>query len=283
MPRLQRKNFENPDEVRNFDLGHVDVVRLDELAVGQFILNPGWRWSTNVGPIAGTSSCHHRHIGYSLSGTLEVRMDDGTVMTIVQGDAYEIPPGHDAWVVGDKTVNLVEFNSAHEYARAETEIGEQVLATLVFSDIVGSTAQLAAMGDQRWTELLRRHNERIRTVIDRHRGRELATLGDGFLASFDGAGRAVQAAAAMDPAVTDLGLRVRTGVHTGEIVLDGGQARGLTVHAAARIADLATAGEVLLSGTTCNLLADSPFSFDTRGQHELKGMKGPRPLFALAR
>ncbi|MFT4570498.1 MAG: class 3 adenylate cyclase [Candidatus Binatia bacterium] len=283
MPRLQRKNLSTPDEVRAFPNGRMDLVRLDELAVGYFVFEPGWRWSRDVGPIVGTTTCHHRHIGYAIEGSLVVRMDDGTEMTIGPGDAYEIPPGHDAWVVGEETVRWVEFNSAHEYGRAETEIGEHVLATLVFSDIVGSTATLSRIGDQAWADLVRRHNENIRSVIDRHRGRELATLGDGFLASFDGAARAVQAAAAMDPAVAELGLRVRTGVNTGDIVLDGGQARGIAVHTAARIADLAEAGEVLLSGTTCGLLVDSAFVFRNRGDYELKGLNGPRALFSLQR
>src|SRR6185295_18511597 len=122
--------------------------------------------------------------------------------------------------------------------------------------------------------VLREHNERIRTVIDRFRGREMATLGDGFLALFDGAAKAVVAAAAMDPAVAELGLRIRTGVHTGEVSIVGGQARGVAVHAAARVAALAGPGEVLVSGSTHDMLDGSGLSLEPRGEYELKGLTG---------
>jgi class 3 adenylate cyclase len=162
-------------------------------------------------------------------------------------------------------------------------LGESVLATIVFSDICDSTATLERVGDTEWTRLVREHNERIRTVIDRFRGRELATLGDGFLALFDGAAKAVRAAAAMNPAVADLGIRVRAGIHTGEVAVVGGQARGVAVHAAARVAALAGPGEVLASGTTHDLLDGSGLSFESRGTHELRGLSGARPIFALVR
>jgi class 3 adenylate cyclase len=158
-----------------------------------------------------------------------------------------------------------------------------VLATIVFTDICDSTAILARVGDAEWTRVVREHNERIRTVIDRFRGRELATLGDGFLALFDGAAKAVRAAAAMDPAVADLGVHVRTGLHTGEVAIVGGQARGVAVHAAARVAALAGPGEVLVSGTTHDSLDGSGLAFESRGAHELKGLSGARPIFALTR
>ena len=177
----------------------------------------------------------------------------------------------------------VEFTSAHEFAKSSEELGERILATILFSDIVDSTATLERVGDAEWAKLVRAHNERIRTVIDRHRGREMGTLGDGFLALFDGAARAVQAGAAMGPAVAELDLRVRVGIHTGEVEIAGGQARGVAVHAAARVAALAGAGEVLVSGTTCDLIAGSGLGFDSRGEHELKGLTGARPIFALRR
>src|SRR5262249_57087190 len=108
--------------------------------------------------------------------------------------------------------------------KSPEDVGERVLATIVFSDICDSTAMLERVGDAEWTRLVREHNERIRAVIDRFRGREIATLGDGFLTLFDGAGRAVLAAAAMGPAVAGLGVHVRTGVHTGEVAVLGRRA-----------------------------------------------------------
>lgn len=261
----------------------MDVVTLDEVAIGRFVFQPGWRWSRDVAPVVGTRSCQHRHLGYTISGTLGVRMDDGTEMTIGPGEAYEIPPGHDGWVVGEVPWESVEFTSAHEFAKPSEDLGERVLATILFSDIVDSTAIVERLGDSAWAKLVRAHNERIRAVIDRHRGREMATLGDGFLALFDGAARAVQAAASMDPSVADLGLRVRVGIHTGEVETAGGQARGVAVHAAARVAAVAGAGEVLVSGTTRDLLDGSSLDFEFLGEHELKGLRGARPLFRLRR
>ncbi len=283
MPRLQRKSFAGPDEVRRFPNGSVEIVTLDEIAVSRFVFQPGWSWAADVGPIAGTDSCQHRHVGYTISGRLAVRMSDGTSLSIGPGDAYEIPAGHLASVEGDVPWESIEFTSGHAFARSRDDLGERVLATIVFSDICDSTAILARVGDSEWTRIVREHNERIRTVIDRFRGRELATLGDGFLALFDGAAKAVLAAAAMDPAVADLGVRVRTGLHTGEVAIAGGQARGVAVHAAARVAALAGPGEVLASGTTHDLLDGSGLVFDFRGAHELKGLAGARPIFALTR
>lgn len=283
MPRLQRKNFTTPDQVRKFPTGQVNIVTLDENAMGRFVFQPGWRWSKDVAPIVNTHSCQHRHLGYTLSGQLEVRMDDGTKLVIGPGDAYEIPPGHDAWVVGDEPWDSVEFASAHDYGVPPEHLGERVLATILFSDIVGSTPIIERVGDHAWAKLLRDHNLRIRAAIGRHRGREIDSAGDGFLALFDGATIAVNAATLMDPSVAELGIRVRVGIHTGEIEIGGGKARGLAVHAAARIASLAGPGEVLVSGTTHDLLDGSGLSFEARGEHELKGLRGARPIFALRR
>ncbi len=207
MPRLQRKSFEKPDSVRTFATGHMDVVTLDEVAVGRFVFRPGWRWSKDVGPIAGTRACGHRHLGYTMSGKLHVVMADGTELTIGPGDAYEIPPGHDAWVEGDVPWESVEFTSAHAFGLSPHDLGERVLATILFTDIVGSTLMVQRLGDQAWARLLREHNVCIRTAIDRFRGREIDSAGDGFLALFDGAARAVSAAALMDAAVAELGLQ----------------------------------------------------------------------------
>lgn len=283
MPRLQRKPFATPDQVRQFPTGRCDIVTLDETAVGRFTFQPGWRWSKDVKPIAGTHSCQFRHLGYVISGALEVQMDDGTTLTIRAGEAYEIPPGHDAWVAGDEAWCSVEFASAHNFGVPPDELGERTLATLLFSDIVGSTETATRLGDHAWGQLVQQHNLRIRAAIDRHRGQEIDAAGDGFLALFSSAARAVHAAALMDPAVAELGLRVRTGIHTGEIEIVGGRARGVAVHMAARIAALSRPGEVLVSGTTRDLLDGSGLVFQPRGEHELKGLGGARALFALQR
>lgn len=283
MPRLQRKSFAHPDQVRSFSLGHIDVVNLDETTVGRYVWEPGWRWSTDVAPVVQTASCQNRHVGYVETGHLHVVMDDGTEMDVVAGDAYEIPPGHDAWVVGDVAWETVEFASARSFGVGPDPDDERILATILFSDIVDSTATLGRVGDTIWQRLLLDHNERIRSELDRYRGREVVTTGDGFLVVFDGPARAVKCASLMIEAVRSLGIEIRTGLHTGEITLVGGNARGVAVHAAARIAALAGPGEVLVSGTTRDLLDGSGLRFTDRGLHELKGLDGRRPVYALER
>ena len=281
MPRLQRRSFGSPDQVREFGHGRIEVVNLDETAIGRFVFEPGWRWSKDVGPIVGTNACQNRHVGLAMSGQLHVVMTDGTELDLMADDAFEIPPGHDAWVVGEVTWDAVEFTSARNFAIGPEVGDERVLATILFTDIVDSTKTLATLGDRAWRTLLLEHNDRLRAVLDRYRGREIETTGDGFLALFDGAARAVRAAAAMAPAVADLGIAIRAGLHTGEVGIAGGQARGLAVHAAARVAALAGPGEVLVSATTHDLLDGSDLTFEDRGEHELKGLVGARRIFAL--
>lgn len=283
MPRLQRKSFATPDEVRKFPSGHVDVVQLDDTTIGRFRLQPGWRWSTDVAPVARTSSCQIRHIGYAIAGKLQVTMTDGTQLVIAAGDAYEIPPGHDVLVLGDESWDAIEFTGAHTFGVAPGGPAGRVVATVLFSDVVGSTAKLEALGDHAWTEILDEHNARIRAAIDRFGGREAVSTGDGFLALFDGASKAVHAGALMDPAVAELGIRVRVGIHTSEVELVGGQPRGVGVHAAARFAALAGPGDVFVSGTTRELLDGSGLSLTHRGEYELKGLTGARTVYALER
>jgi hypothetical protein len=107
-----------------------------------------------VAPIVGTRSCQHRHVGYAISGSVEVHMDDGTSLVIGSDDAYEVPPGHDAWVVGDVPYDSVEFTSAHAFSLSPEELGERVLATILFSDIVTSTETLERIGDSGWARLI---------------------------------------------------------------------------------------------------------------------------------
>lgn len=283
MPRLQRKNFVCPDEVRSFPTGRVEVILLDEVALGRFALQPGWRWSKDVAPVVGTRSCQDRHVGYAISGSIHVTMDDGTALVIERGDGYEIPPGHQVSVIGDEPWESIEFASARTFGVAPDSLGERVLATVLFSDIVGSTAMLEQLGDRVSSGLLHEHNVRIRAAIDRFHGREIKSTGDGFLAVFDGAAKAVRAGALMDPAIADLGIRVRVGLHTTEIEMVGGQPRGVGVHAAARVAALAGPGEVFVSGTTHDLLEGSGLALESRGHHELRGLNGARSIFALQR
>jgi class 3 adenylate cyclase len=158
---------------------------------------------------------------------------------------------------------------------------DRALATVLFTDIVGSTAKAAELGDRRWRELLEEHHALIRRQLVRFRGRELDTAGDGFFASFDGPARAIRCACSITEAVRELGLEVRAGLHTGECELLDGKAGGIAVHIGARVAKKANAGEVLVSSTVKDLVAGSGLAFQERGSAELKGVPGEWRLYAV--
>jgi class 3 adenylate cyclase len=160
-------------------------------------------------------------------------------------------------------------------------IVDRVLATVLFTDIVGSTERASELGDEGWRRLLGRHHEAVRRVLEQYRGREVGTAGDGFLATFDGPARAVRAAVDAREAVRPLGLEIRAGVHTGEVEVVGGDVAGIAVHTGARVAALAAPSEVLVSSTVKDLVAGSGIEFEERGEHELKGVPGKWRLYAV--
>jgi class 3 adenylate cyclase len=159
---------------------------------------------------------------------------------------------------------------------------DRVLTTVLFTDIVGSTDRAVTLGDEAWSNVLERHHAIVRGELERHRGREIDTAGDGFLATFDGPARAVRCACAIRDALRALDLDVRAGVHTGEVQLRDGGVTGIAVHTGARIAALAGAGEVLVSRTVTDLTSGSGLVFEPRGEHELKGVPGPWQVYAVA-
>lgn len=283
MARLQRKSFANADSVRHLGHGRFDVVNLDETAVGLIRMEPGWRWSIDVAPKAGTKGCQVRHLGAATGGVLHVLAEDGLELEIRAGDAYEIPPGHDAWVVGDSPYEAIEFASARVFGATDEEQGARMLGTILMTDIVDSTATLERIGDTRWHAMLLEHNDRMRAQIDRFAGREVRTTGDGFQVLFNGAARGVSCAAAMVDALADLDIKIRAGLHTGDVELTAGNLHGIAVHTAARVSALAGPSEVLVSAVTRDLLEGSGLKFEQRGIHELKGLSGARPVFALVR
>ena len=158
---------------------------------------------------------------------------------------------------------------------------DRVLATVLFTDIVGSTEQAAALGDLPWSELLDAHDQAVRRQLERFRGREVDNAGDGFLAIFDGPGRAIECACAIRDAVRAVGIEVRAGMHTGEIEVRSDGVAGIAVHIGARVSALAGAGEVLVSGSIPPLVAGSGIEFDDRGEHNLKGVPGTWRLYAV--
>lgn len=282
VPRLQRKGFATSTDVRMLGRGRMVVVNLDETAVGQIKMEPGWRWSIDAAPKVKTPSCQVRHLGAAVSGALRVLTDDGTEMEIRAGDAYEIPPGHDAWVVGDAPYEAIEFASARVFGATEAT-AVRTLGTILMTDIVDSTTSLERVGDTKWHEMLLEHNDRLRAQIERFGGQEVRTTGDGFQVLFTGAARGVQCAAAMIDSLVGLDIRIRVGLHTGDVELAAGNLHGIAVHTAARVSALAGPGEVLVSSVTRDLLDGSGLAFEQRGVYELKGLSGPRPVFALVR
>ena len=279
MARLQAKPFEAPDETRPVPGAQLRLVYLGEVAVGHAVWQPGWRWSTDLRPLAGTDWCENHHLGYAISGRLAVLMEDGEQLEIAGASVYEIPPRHDAWVVGDEPFETVEWSSARVVGVGPDSPGARVLATVLFTDIVDSTATLERVGDPAWRELLLAHNARMRDTINAFRGQEIATTGDGFLVVFDSATRAVRCGLAMTRSVESLGLRIRVGIHTGEVEFVGDEVRGVAVHAAARVLAIAGAGEVVVSATTRDLSEGSGVTFVDAGRHALKGLSGERQVF----
>jgi class 3 adenylate cyclase len=280
VPRLQRKSLSRPETVRKFPHGHIDSVALGESEIGRWQFEPGWRWSQDVRPIVGTPSCQNRHVGVCVEGTLHVEMDDGTVMEIGPDDAYEIPPGHDGWVLGNQPFITYEWTSSRVFARAPDD-DDGIIVTLLFTDIVGSTATLERVGDKVWHELLVAHNAAMREQIAHHRGREFDTSGDGFLVLFEGAARAVRCGMGMIKAANGLGLHIRVGCHTGEVIFVTGYAHGVAVHTTARVVALAGADEIFVSSTTRDPLSASDFALEPAGTFELKGLTGARQVFRV--
>jgi class 3 adenylate cyclase len=214
------------------------------------------------------------------SGDLDAQVDEGRYIAehILGARFVELPGAdHAPWIDADQVVDEIEeFLTG---ARPAPE-SDRVLATVLFTDIVGSTQRAVELGDRRWRELLEAHNEAVRVQLVRFRGHEVDTAGDGFLATFDGPARAIRAAHAIQESVRRLGIELRAGLHTGECELADGKVRGIAVHTGARVAALAGPGEVLVSSTVRDLVAGSGIAFEERGEHELKDVPGRWKLYA---
>lgn len=180
---------------------------------------------------------------------------------------------------GDVDALLDEIEEFLVGSRRATE-PERGLATILFTDIVGSTATAARLGDRRWRQLLERHDAAVRRQLNLYRGREVKTMGDGFLATFDGSARAIRCARSLQQEIASLGVEVRAGIHTGEVELIGDDVGGMAVNIGARIGALAGPGEVLVSSTVRELVVGSGLEFADRGVKPLKGAPGEWRLFA---
>ena len=186
------------------------------------------------------------------------------------------------WVDDEAHRATMEATADFVARLVERAVVERVLATVLFTDIVGSTELAERLGDSGWRALLERHHAAVRRELSRFQGRELDTAGDGFFAAFDGPARAVRAAIAIRESLEALDIEIRAGVHTGECEVSDGKIVGVAVSVGARIASLAGPGEVLVSSTVKDLVAGSGLRFDDRGEHQLKGLAEPWRVFAAA-
>jgi class 3 adenylate cyclase len=205
-----------------------------------------------------------RYLADNIPGAKLVELD-GTDHLFFTGDADALLDEVEEFLTGSRPAPLVQ----------------RVLATVLFTDVVGSTERAVELGDDRWRQLLRSHDAQVRRQLERFQGREVNTMGDGFLATFDGPARAIRCATAIRDAVRGLGLEVRAGLHTGEVEMSQGDISGIAVHLAARVAATAAPGEVLVSRTVVDLVAGSGLTFADRGTHALKGVPGDWQLFAV--
>lgn len=282
MQRAQAKSFATPDEVRETSNMFYATVGMGEATIGHCRFDPGWRWSVDVGPLFGRTSCPIRHTGYTISGLAHVQMDDGQTLDIGPDSAFDIPPGHDHWVVGDVPWETIEWGGS---GRAIQEALEQstarVLATVLFTDVVDSTPTVERLGDAAWRDVLATHNGRLRVHLNVHGGREVKSTGDGVLAIFESPTRAVRCGRDIVRATHENALSVRVGIHTGELELIGEDVGGIAVHVAARLLALAAADEVLVSSTTRDLIEGSGLVLADAGRHELKGVSGARQVYRL--
>ncbi|MGH2993044.1 MAG: adenylate/guanylate cyclase domain-containing protein [Solirubrobacterales bacterium] len=192
----------------------------------------------------------------------------------------ELPGEDHLWWFGDQDAIVDEAEEFLTGARSAPE-PDRVLATVLFTDIVGSTERAAELGDSRWRDLLERHGTVVRRELERHRGREVKTTGDGFLATFDGPARGIRCASSIAAAVRELGIEIRAGLHPGECELMNGDVGGIAVHTGARVSAEAGPGEVLVSSTVRDLVAGSGIEFEERGSRELKGIPGEWRLYAV--
>jgi class 3 adenylate cyclase len=277
---ITRKSFDAPDERRALALGIVELTHLGPYTIGRGTLEPGWRWSTHMRPIVGTPSCPVHHLQVLLSGRFAYRMDSGEQIELGPGDITDIPPGHDAWVVGDEPAVMIDIGGNIGSVGVPAE-HERVVTTIVMTDIVDSTRTAARLGDRAWRQVLEDHNRIVRAQLGRYRGSEVSTTGDGFVATFESAVAAVRCADAIRAAVRSVGVDVRVGVHTGEVERTPSDIGGIAVHAAARIMALAGPSEVLVSATTRSLVEGSGLAFEERGVHQVKGLDRPVEVYRL--
>jgi len=199
----------------------------------------------------------------------------------IQDARFGPPEGGQSIVCEEPHDDVVEHIEGFVSGLGGTKESDRALAAILYTDIVGSTERVSAMGDREWRNLLDTHDAVARTIVEQHRGKIVKTTGDGILAIFDGPGRAIRCALALRNALQPLGLEIRAGLHTGEVEMRGTDIAGIAAHIAARVLEATPPGGLLVSGAVPMLVAGSGFEFEDRGEYELKGVPGAWKLFAV--
>jgi class 3 adenylate cyclase len=274
-----KRSFDEPDETVVFGGATEHLISIGGLTVSRAIQPPGWDWRTHFQPLVGGEWCQAHHVGVQIEGRQAIELMDGRVFEYAPGDAFDMPPGHVGWTVGDVDSVSIEWSGMRQWVGGARP--NRVLASLMLTDIVDSTGHAARIGDAGWHDLLSVHYHQLDEAIARHGGRRVATTGDGVLASFDAAAAAVRSALAARDAARSQGLEIRSGVHVGEVELAGDDIRGVTVHEAARIMAAAGPAEILVSEQVRLLCSGSELTFEDAGEHELKGVPDRRRLFRV--
>jgi hypothetical protein len=265
MPDPAYKSLREPDETIRLPSVDLDVVDLGDLTVGRAVHQPGWRWSTHVRPTVGGEWCQVRHVGVILSGRMGILLSDGTSYELGEDDVFDIPPGHDGYVIGHEPAVIIEWTGIRAFAGFTGGLQNRILATLLVTDLVDSSTRARELGDAAWRELLSAYLEAIRAKLDHFRGTEVAARGDGMLATFNSPALALRFTDDVRRLARSHDLSMRGGVHVGEIEIVGSDIRGRAVHDAERIMMSASKNEILVSDTTRTLALASGLAFEDRG------------------
>lgn len=273
------RHWKEPDEVVEFGGATVQLISIGGFTVSRSVQPPGWDWRLHFQPIVGSDWCEAHHIGIGLEGRQGIRLADGTEFELGPGELYDIPPGHEGWTIGDTPCVMLEWSGMRRWVDGTGK--QRMLATLLFTDLVDSTATAARVGDRRWHDVLSMHYHQAREAVERFGGRQVATTGDGLLASFEATAAAVRCAVAIRSLALQQELHLRAGVHVGEVERAGDDLRGLSVNATARVMSAAGSDEILVTEPTRLLCQGAGLSFSDAGVHELKGIPEPWRLYAV--
>ena len=280
---LEIRDLGRPEAVVTYPLGENRQVRLAGTVVSRIVLQPGWSWQEHAKPMVGTASCELYHRGVVLAGRLGIRTDAGEERVIGPDHVFNVGPGHLTWVDGDEELVMLDWAGGAGFGVSPGSGGLRVIRTMLFTDIVDSTGRAQRRGDAAWKRTVTMHDDVVRSVLTAFGGEEMGTAGDSFLVLFESTERAIRCALALVEALASIGISIRAGLHTGEVIVANEQVHGVAVHVAARIVAKADPGEVLVSGVTRELAGGGrELAFEARGSHRLKGVEHDHELFAVA-